>query len=81
MLDEKPNLVDAVNVMLTGAVAEYTSSQYYAVVRKFFQFCRMEKAEFFEFFGGNNTGICSSKFHQWTAAGAFSHNHARPSHG
>ncbi len=46
MLDKKPNLVDAVNVMLTGAVAESTSSQYNAVVREFYQFCRTEKAEF-----------------------------------
>ncbi len=51
MLDKRPNLVDAVNIMFTGAVAESTSAQYMynAVVREFFQFCKTEKAEFLNF--------------------------------
>ncbi len=46
MLDKKPHLVEAVNVMLQGAVSESTSSQYGAVVREFFHFYQAEKLEF-----------------------------------
>jgi hypothetical protein len=46
MLDKKPHLVEAVNVMLQGAVSESTNTQYGAVVREFYQFCQAEKLDF-----------------------------------
>ncbi len=46
MLDKRPNLVDAVNVMFPGAVTESTSAQYNAIVSEFFQFCKNKKADF-----------------------------------
>jgi hypothetical protein len=46
MLDKNPSLVEAVNVMLQGAVVESTSLQYGAVVREFRQFCVAKKKVF-----------------------------------
>jgi hypothetical protein len=45
-LDKKLHFVDAVNVMLQGAVSESTNTQFSAVVREFYQFCQAEKLEF-----------------------------------
>jgi len=46
LLDKRPDMVPAVNVMMEGAIAESTASQYSAAVREFHQFCVKEKLPF-----------------------------------
>jgi hypothetical protein len=71
MLDKNSSLVEAVNVMLQGAVAESTSLQYGAVVREFHQFCVAEKKVFPHFIGVYNVGICAISFSRGWPLGLF----------
>ena len=49
MLDEDPTCVDTVNVMLRGAVAKSTASNYKSVINRFHAFC-MERGQEFPVF-------------------------------
>jgi hypothetical protein len=71
MLDKNPSLVEAVNVMLQGAVAESTHLQYGAVVREFHQFCVAEKKVFPHFTEATVLEFVAIKFSSGRPLGLF----------